>query len=127
MADAQFTNPVEGSLVTYDATPTNILQIPIQDNASNKVNISTVAREAITGDDSRTWEQVCLIDRTDGGMPSLVGSLTDVIASLGSAGSTLWAIGITFDSTNAYVQVTGEAAQQINWFCAVTDMYVCET
>ena len=125
MADCAVLTGVSGQVTTTDATPTNVLQIPITDNGTNAVIITTVAREQGL-DDSRMWYQIALIDRTDSGMPSMKGSLSNLIAPFGDLGSVLWAVNLVFDSTNAYVQVTGEAGGTINWFSSLTNQYVCE-
>jgi len=125
MADAQVLTGVSASITTIDATPVNILKLPILDNATNKVNIQVVARE-VGLDDSRMWDDVVLIDRTDGGMPSMIGTLVENVPSVGEVGSALWTIGVVFDATDAFIQVTGEAGGEINWFCSVDIVYVCE-
>ena len=126
MADAGMPNEVEGQVTTTDMVTQTILQIPITDNASNMIRLATIARESSTGDLSRGWAHVALIDKTDGGTPSLVGSLVQLF-TLGQLGSATWAVSLTFDAGNAYVQVTGAIGQTINWFSRITEIYVCET
>ena len=123
MASSTRMNDIYGAITTTDATPTTILAIPATDpNVSLRIDVSVIARRP-SSSDADSWKQVLLVDKTANGTPSMVGSQT-IAAPIGSLGASSWTIGTVFDSTNIYLQVTGQLGATINWLAAVSPMCV---
>lgn len=115
MASSALIN-INGGITTTDGTATTIVTLPI-DLQVMRIKASTLAVRP-SNNNVKTWEQLFLIERHNGG-PSMTGSLLDLVTPIGTAvTTTTWSIGVAIIGNNAVIQVTGQSGAIINWYCS---------
>jgi len=107
---------INGGITTADATATTIVTLPV-DLQVMRIQVSTLAVRP-SNNNVKTWAQLFLVERHNGG-PSMTGSLIDLITLIGTAiTTTTWTVGVSVTGNNVAIQVTGQAAALINWYCS---------
>lgn len=123
MASSTHLNAIDGSLSTYDNTATRILQVPMSEpDITMRLEIQIIARRPDSAD-SKTWQELLLIDKTSGGTPTQA-AVIHIMTPAGTLGAALWNFNTTFDATHVNLNVIGAAANQVNWLASAWGMQV---
>lgn len=105
---------------TSDATPTNLVSKPgtnaVIDRSSGNGIVAlkalVCAAENTAAGDRKAWEVTCAISQVSGTITVGTATKTELLET---AGATAWEVSVVADSGQVYIQVTGEAATDINW------------
>ncbi len=110
-------SPYRATVGTSNATQTEIISIPVPSGTTFGYRINVVGNEAATGD--TVFESIFGAIHNQGGTTAIVGS--DIVDRTEDAGASAWVITVAADDTTdaLTVDVTGEAAHNIDWKVSV--------
>lgn len=107
-----YSNGIEGSDTTTNATPTELARRTIDENVSA---VATVAIGAVsTGGVHASWSITANIKR-DTGNVSVLGSVTNLLTPGKDIGALLWDVDLDVDGADLVLTVTGATGVTIDW------------
>ncbi len=104
---------VKNEISTTDATVTTIATIPIPDDTAVWIETNILARRTDVAGRGK-WKRGALVYREGGGGATMEGGVWTPL-TIKSAIPSVWDVDIIVSGNNALIQVTGAAAQSLDW------------
>lgn len=107
-------NEATGTVRTTDATQTTIIEIPVAQGQTIRVDAHITARKS-DGSKHGSWHVAGLFYRNTGGNVTIEGMIQHVASFLSVTSS--WTVDLTADTTTQCVDVnvTGYASETVDW------------